>query len=37
MVLEWIRSKKPKLDKELCNYLFSNKPVAYQLKTGEIK
>jgi hypothetical protein len=29
MVLEWIRRKDPVLDKELKDYLFSDKPIAH--------
>lgn len=30
MVLEWIRRKDPVLDKELKNYLFTDKPIAHK-------
>ncbi len=30
MVLEWIRRKDPTLDKELRDYLFSDKPIAHE-------
>ncbi|WP_396652185.1 ferritin family protein [Methylobacter tundripaludum] len=30
MVLEWIRGKAPKMDKELRGYLFTDKPIAHQ-------
>ena len=30
MVLEWIRRRDPIFDKELKDYLFTNKPIAHQ-------
>ncbi len=30
MVLEWIRRKDPRFDKELKDYLFSDKPIAHK-------
>ena len=30
MVLEWIRRKDPRMDKELKDYLFTEKPIAHQ-------
>ncbi|GAB1265838.1 ferritin-like domain-containing protein [Aurantivibrio infirmus] len=30
MVLEWIRRKDPRFDKELKDYLFSDKPIAHR-------
>lgn len=30
MVLEWIRRKDPRFDKELKDYLFTDKPIAHQ-------
>ena len=30
MVLEWIRRKDPKLDEELKDYLFTDKPIAHK-------
>ena len=30
MVLEWIRRKDPRFDKELKDYLFTEKPIAHQ-------
>ena len=29
MVLEWIRRKDPQMDKELKDYLFTQKPIAH--------
>ncbi|MEJ2686569.1 MAG: ferritin [Gammaproteobacteria bacterium] len=29
MILEWIRRRDPKLDHELHDYLFTNKPIAH--------
>jgi hypothetical protein len=29
MVLEWIRRKDPKFDKELRAYIFTDKPIAH--------
>ena len=30
MVLEWIRRKDPAFDKELKDYLFTDKPIAHK-------
>ena len=30
MVLEWIRRKDPRMDKELKDYLFTDKPIAHK-------
>jgi uncharacterized protein len=30
MVLEWIRRRDPKMDEELKDYLFTNKPIAHK-------
>jgi hypothetical protein len=30
MVLEWIRRKDPRFDKELKDYLFTDKPIAHE-------
>lgn len=30
MVLEWIRRQDPKMDEELRDYLFTDKPIAHQ-------
>jgi uncharacterized protein len=30
MVLEWIRRQDPRFDKELKDYLFTNKPIAHK-------
>ena len=29
MVLEWIRRKDPRFDKELKDYIFTDKPIAH--------
>jgi hypothetical protein len=29
MVLEWIRRQDPRMDKELKDYLFTDKPIAH--------
>jgi hypothetical protein len=30
MVLEWIRRRDPRFDKELKDYLFTEKPIAHE-------
>ncbi len=30
MVLEWIRRRDPRMDKELKDYLFTDKPIAHE-------
>jgi hypothetical protein len=30
MILEWIRRQDPSFDKELKDYLFTNKPIAHE-------